>query len=379
MAFVLSEEHGLLQKTAAQFFEEQMPVAHLRDLRDSKNETRFDKKLWKTMSELGFTGMLVPEEHGGTDFGTLGMGLVFEESGRRLSPSPLFGTACIAATALHHAGSDAQKKEHLPKIADGTRIFAPAFEEGAHHAPYAVSCKAEKTKEGFRLTGRKRFAPDGAAADYLILSARTSGAADDKKGITLFLVPTDAKGVNAEPLSMADSRHLADIQLEGVEVGSASLLGSVDGGGDLLSNILDVGRIALAAEMLGGAREVFDRTLAHLKERKQFDQIIGSFQALKHRAAKLFCEIEMGHSIVRDALDALEARRNDVPQMASLAKAYMADLTRHMTNEGVQLHGGMGMTDEVDMGLFMKRARVQAQLFGDSNYHRKRYARLNGF
>ncbi len=379
MAFLLSEEHGLLRETAAQFFQDHMPVSHLRALRDAGEGEAFDGNLWKKMAELGFAGMMIPEDYGGTGFGALGMGLVFEEAGRRLSPSPLFATSCVSAEAVNHAGSEAQKKAHLPKIAAGERIFAPAFDEGARHAPYAVSCEARRGRGGFTLRGRKRFAPDGGAADWLIVSARTSGEKDDKRGITLFLFPSDARGVERVSLSMADSRGMADIQLEDVALGEDSVLGELDRGGEILSRVLDVSRIALASEMLGAARELFERILAHMKERRQFDQPIGSFQALKHRAAEMFCQIELGHSVVWDGLSALEEGRDDVAQMASLAKARMSEALRHITNEAVQLHGGMGMTDELDMGLFMKRARVQAQLYGDGRFHRARYARLGGF
>jgi alkylation response protein AidB-like acyl-CoA dehydrogenase len=369
--FELNEEQQMLQDSAKRFFQEKMPVAHLRKLRDNNDSIGFDKALWKEMGELGLTGTLIPETYGGTEFGAVGLCLILEEAGRTLAPSPLFSTSLIAASCLVHGGSEAQRQEILPKIAAGEITLALALEEGHHHNPDKIEAKAEKSSGDYKLTGKKTFVIDGAAADKIIFVANSGS------GKTLFLL--DGDKFQRTKMNFADSRNYAALTADSLEVGLDDIIGAENAGDDILNPVLDLASIGMACEMLGGVRECFERTLEHLKERKQFDEIIGKFQALKHRAAKLFCEIELSHSASRAAASAYEARTNSVPMMASLAKARLSEVSRLMTNEAVQLHGGMGMTDELDFGLFMKRARVQAQTFGDARFHRARFARLSGF
>lgn len=370
--FELNEEQQMLQDSARRFFQEKMPVTHLRKLRDDKDSIGFDKSLWREMGELGLTGTLIPETYGGTEFGALGLCLILEEAGRTLAPSPLFSTALVATACLVSGGSDEQKKELLPKIVNGEITLALALDEGSHHDPALIQAKAEKSGGGYKLTGKKTFVIDGAAADKIIFVANTGAGTK-----TLFLL--DGDKFKRTKMNFADSRNYAALTADGVMASAEDIIGTENKGDDILDPALDLARIGIACEMLGGVRECFDRTLAHLKERKQFDQIIGTFQALKHRAAKLFCEIELSHSASRAAASAYETRANNVPMMASLAKARLADVSKLMTNEAVQLHGGMGMTDELDFGLFIKRARVQAQIFGDARFHRTRFAHLGGF
>lgn len=367
--FELTEEQQMLQEQAKRFFQDKMPVTHLRALQD-KGES-FDKNLWAEMGQLGLTGTLIPETYGGTEFGFVGLCLILEEAGRTLAPSPLFSTGLLAAAALTAGGTEEQKKDILPKIASGEIVIALALEEGAHHNPDAITATAEKTNGGFRLNGKKTFVMDGAAADKIIFVAKGSA------GNTLFLI--DGDKLNCTPLNFADGRNYASVEANNLEISADALLGGESGGEDLLHSVLDLARIAIASEMLGSVRACFELTLAHLKERKQFDSIIGSFQALKHRAAVMFCEIELSHSAVRAAARSVDLRANNVPSMASLAKARLADVARLVTNEGVQMHGGMGMTSELDLGLFMKRARIQAQIFGNARFHRARFAQLEGF
>lgn len=257
--------------------------------------------------------------------------------------------------------------------------MALALEEGPHHNPTRIATRAEAQGSSYRLNGSKTFVLDGHVADQLIVVARTSGADTDRSGVTLFLVDPKAEGVKITRTLMVDSRNAANIEFNNVTVSASAVLGSVDGGNDVLEQVLDIGRIGLAAEMLGLVQQTFDTTLAYLKERKQFGKVIGSFQALQHRMANLFAEIELCRSVVLDGLSALEQRRNDVPQIASIAKARLSDIATIVTNEGLQMHGGMGMTDQFDVGLFMKRARVAAATFGDGNFHRERYATLEGY
>ena len=379
MAFVLSEEQNMLRDMAKQFFSEQVPVANLRQLRDNASEDGFDQDVWKQIVELGFAGILIPEEMGGTGFGPMGIGIVMQEAGRTLAASPLYSTAVLGAGMIMAAGSENQKKELLPQIANGELLLALAIDETNHHNPANITMAATREGDNFILSGEKKFVVDGHIANKLIVAARTSSEPGDKKGISAFLINANTPGVTITRTHMVDTRNAANISFDGVKVQSDTLLGSADGAYPELENVLDMGRVCLSAEMLGGIETVFDTTLTYLKERKQFDAIIGTFQALQHRAAEMFCEVEICQSVVLDALSALEERRNDIPRAASLAKARLSDASRLITNEGVQMHGGIGMTDAVDVGLFLKRARVQAQMLGDANFHRSRYADLGGY
>ena len=379
MAFVLSEEQNMLRDMAKQFFSEQVPVANLRQLRDNASEDGFDQDVWKQIVELGFAGILIPEEMGGTGFGPMGIGIVMQEAGRTLAASPLYSTAVLGAGMIMAAGSENQKKELLPQIANGELLLALAIDETNHHNPANITMAATREGDNFILSGEKKFVVDGHIASKLIVAARTSSEPGDKKGISAFLINANTPGVTITRTHMVDTRNAANISFDGVKVQSDTLLGSADGAYPELENVLDMGRVCLSAEMLGGIETVFDTTLTYLKERKQFDAIIGTFQALQHRAAEMFCEVEICQSVVLDALSALEERRNDIPRAASLAKARLSDASRLITNEGVQMHGGIGMTDAVDVGLFLKRARVQAQMLGDANFHRSRYADLGGY
>ena len=379
MALVLTEEQTMLRDMAKDFFTEQVPVTNLRKLRDEEDADGYDKAVWQQIVELGFAGILIPEEHGGTGFGPMGLGIVMKEAGRTLAASPLYSTAVLGAGLVMAAGSESQKAELLPKIAAGELLTALALDETTHHNPLNTAMAAEKSSDGYTLSGEKRFVIDGHIADKLIVVARTSGKAGDTKGLSMFLVDPSAKGVSVTRTHMVDSRNAALVHCDNVGVAADDALGGIDAAWPELENVLDLGRVCIAAEMLGGAETVFDTTLDYLKERKQFGAIIGTFQALKHRAAEMFCEVEICQSVVLDALSALDERRNDVPRAASLAKARVGDAARLITNEGVHMHGGIGMTDAVDVGLFLKRARVQAQMLGDTNFHRARYADLGGY
>ncbi len=379
MALTLDADTALIRDTAFDFFAKRSPVSALRKLRDDKDALGFSLPLWRQMVELGWAGFLVPEAHGGSDFGCLGLGQVLEAAGRTLAASPLVATALIGASALALAGSAAQKAAHLPALAKGERLVALALEEGPHHAPYRVATAARRAGTGFRLEGEKRLVLDGHVADLLIVAARSSGTADERGGITLFLVPADAAGVARTRSVMVDSRNAALVRLDGVELGEEAVLGRVDAGAEVLDPVLDRARAGLAAEMLGSAAEAFERTVQYLKDRKQFGVPIGSFQALKHRAAAMFCEIELARSAVVAALAALDAGGDEASALASLAKAKAGDALFLVGNEGVQMHGGIGMTDEHEIGFFLKRARVAQASFGDGAFQRDRYAALMGY
>lgn len=376
---VLNEDQVQLKDSARAFIQNKAPIAAFRKLRDSNDKDGFDRNLWKEMADLGWAGIIIPEEFGGFGFGYTGLGVVLEETGRTLAASPLISTALIGATAVLLGGSTAQKKEILPAIAAGGWLMALAHEEGPHHAPYAIATKAKADGGGFILSGKKTFVLDGHVADQLIVVARTSGKSGAREGLTLFLVDSKTPGVKITRTLMADSRNAANVKFTNVKLASNTMLGAIDQGADILDPVLDRARIGLAAEMLGSVREEFERTVEYLKTRQQFGVLIGTFQALKHRAAEMFCEIELSISVLLDGLIAIDENRKDVPQMASLVKARLNDTYFLVSNEALQMHGGIGMTDEFDMGLFMKRARVAIASFGDSSFHRERYATLEGY
>jgi alkylation response protein AidB-like acyl-CoA dehydrogenase len=375
---VLTEEQSMLRDAAKSWVSEKSPVTAFRKMRDSGNEDGFDKAAWKEIAEMGWTGIIIPEEFGGSGLGYLTLGLVLEEMGRTLTASPLLSTAA-ATSALLLAGNDAQKQEWLPKIAEGKAIAALAVDEKSHHAPESMTLEAKKTGSGYTLNGKKVFVQDGGAADVLVVAARTSGKASEKSGITLFLVPGNANGLKRTKLKSVDSRGVANLEFNGVEVPGSAVLGSVDNGFDVLDATLDRARAALAAEMLGAATQEFEVTLDYLKTRVQFGQVIGTFQALQHRAAKMFTDLELTRSCVEAALTAIDKNANDVPALVSLAKAKVNELAHLVSNEMVQMHGGIGMTDAHDSGLYLKRARAAEATYGSASFHRDRYARLMGY
>jgi alkylation response protein AidB-like acyl-CoA dehydrogenase len=379
MALVLTEEQELLKETAAEFVREHSPVTHLRELRDSEDGVGFSRKVWKEMAELGWVGILFPEPLGGADLGFAELGVVLEECGRTLAPYPFVSTVLLGGRAIALAGSDAQKQAILPGVCEGDTLLALAFQEGGHFRPYQIDMKAEASGNGYRLSGEKVFVLDGHVADHLIVAARTSGAAGDRAGLTLFLVDPAADGVSLARTNMVDSRNAARVRFEDVEVPADSIVGQLDAGADVLDPLFDGAAIGLSAELLGLSSEVFDRTIEYLKTREQFGTVIGTFQALKHRAAEMFCEIELSQAVVLDALRAIDDERPDLPRLASAAKARLSDTASLVTCEGLQMHGGIGMTDEEEIGLFLKRAKAAELSFGDSSYHRDRFARLTGF
>ncbi|HUO12318.1 MAG TPA: acyl-CoA dehydrogenase family protein [Caulobacteraceae bacterium] len=376
---VLTEEQSMLRDAARTWTQEKSPVTAFRKMRDSDAPLGYDPAAFAEMAEMGWVGVIIPEEYGGSNFGYLSLGLVLEETGRTLTASPLLATGLAAASALILGGSDAQKEAWLPKIAAGEAVGTLAVDEGPHHAPAKVALEAKKSGSGYTLNGAKGFVIEGMAADVFVVSARTSGKPGDTDGITLFLAPADAKGVTRKQLKMADSRGYAAVTFTNVELGADAVLGTEGKGYELLEKVLDRARAGLAAEMLGSALQAFDVTLDYLKTRVQFGQVIGSFQALQHRAAKMFTELELARSCVEAALTAIDNDSPDVPELVSLAKAKVGDTLHLVSNEMVQMHGGIGMTDAHDAGFYLKRARAAEAAYGNQAFHRDRYARINGY
>jgi len=378
---ILNEEQNMLKDAAKDFCTNSAPIDQLRKLRDEDSADGFDRDTWAQMVELGWAGIPFPEEHGGLDFGYKGLGVVTEETGRTLAASPLYATVWLGGTLLNIGANDAQKAEILPKVAGGELLLALALEESHRHSPHAIATTAARTDGGYTISGAKKFVLDGHVADKLIVAARTSGSASERDGISLFLVDREAEGVAVTRTKMVDSRNAANIDLTDVAVDGDALLGEEGCGADVLDPALDIARIGISAEMLGATEECFERTVQYLKDREQFGVPIGSFQALKHRAANMFCEIELSKSCVLEALTALDEQRDaaEIAKLASLTKAKVGETFHTVSREGIQMHGGIGMTDEFDIGFFIKRAAVTEQTFGDVNFHRNRYGELEGY
>lgn len=382
MALVLSEDQRLLKDSARNFCEQNAPISVLRRLRDSNDARGFDQDIWQQMIELGWAGMAVPEAYGGFEFGYGGLGVVLEETGKTLVSSPLIATVLIGASLINELGTEAQKQALLPKIVAGELLTALALDETTHHRPSRIATTAEKVDNGFKLNGRKTLVLDGHVADKLIVVARSAGDVDSSEGISLFLVDADTEGVRIQRTNMVDSRNCANMEMDNVVVAADALLGELDKGFAGLDRVLDIARIGLAAEMLGSMQAVFDSILEFLKQREQFGVLIGSFQGLQHRAAEMYSEIELCRSAVRAALaqlDEPDSSAEQIATLASIAKAKLSEVFFLVSNEGIQMHGGIGMTDEFDVGFFIKRARVAQQFLGDASFHRDRYATLSGF
>jgi alkylation response protein AidB-like acyl-CoA dehydrogenase len=381
MSMILNDEQNMLKDTAKDFCASNAPIAQLRKLRDDDSKDGFDRATWAKMVELGWAGIPWPEQYGGLAFGYKGLGVVTEETGRTLAASPLISTVWLCGTLVNLAGNSNQKNELLNGIAAGELVVALALEESHRHAPYQIATKAREKDGVYKISGKKTFVLDGHVADKLIVVTRTSGKKDARDGLTLFLLDRKTKGVKVTRTKMADSRNAANIQFRAVTATADQILGTLGGAADVLDRALDAARIGLAAEMLGSTQECFERTVAYLKEREQFGVPIGSFQALKHRAADMFCEVELSKSVVLEALTALDDGRDakEVAKLASLAKTKVGETFTRVSREGVQMHGGIGMTDEFDIGLFMKRARVLQELFGDAGFHMDRLATLRGY
>ncbi len=380
MELVRNEDQELIAKTAADFVKEKSPIARVRELRDTKDPVGYSPALWKEMAELGWVGIAFPEALGGAGLGFAELVVVIEELGRSLAPEPFLSTVLLAGQTLLLSEDDAKAKRWIPRICKGEAVLALAQQEaGSRYTLSAVETRAERVGGGFRLRGEKVQVLDGHVADALVVVARSAGAARDERGITLFLVPKDAKGLRVTRQSRVDGRNAALVALDGVEVPEDAAVGAVDGGLALLERAVDRATVGLCAEMLGGMEQAFASTLGHLKSRKQFDVPIGSFQALKHRAANVFIELELAKSAVMAAARAVDADVPELPKLVSLAKARCSDAYVLAANEGVQMFGGVGMTDEYDIGFYLKRARAAELTFGDAAFHRARWAALSGY
>ncbi len=379
MPLVLNEEQIMLKESAAGFLAENATVAHLRALRDSGSERGFSDDVWNDMVQMGWAGIAIPEAFGGLGYGYTGLGLLLEQAGRNLSASPLQATVLVASTLIGAVASAQQKEQLLPAIAAGEKLVTLALQEGSHHAPQQTAFTATLSGADYILNGTKVMVADAVSADTFIVIARTGGEPGEEKGLSAFLVDSGEAGLTVQPRSLIDSRSAGALACDNVRVSAANLLGAP---GDVwlgLNRALDIANIGLASELLGVSTEVFERTVAYLQERKQFGRVIGSFQGLQHRAAELFAELELARSIVLKALHSIDDGEQELSLIASAAKAKLCEVAQRATNEAIQMHGGVGMTDEYDIGFFIKRARVVQHTYGDYNYHLDRFAQLSGF
>jgi len=378
MSLILNEEQIFLKDSAKKFALEKTPTTHFREVRDSELEDCYDEKIWQEMVSLGWSGILVPEEYGGSNFGVAGISSILEELGRTLTPSPLFSTAVVGVSLIKHANDDV-KKEILPKVvSEGLRICF-ALEESNHHDPLKTSCKAEKNGRTYKISGEKTFVIDGGFSDKIVIACRTSGEEGSKEGLSLFILDSGSEGLTVMSTKMVDSRNAANMKFDNVTVSEEMLIGEEGNAYEIIDSVLDISRAAISAEMLGSALQAYEITLDYLKEREQFGSKIGSFQALQHRAAVMFSELELCKSCVIESITSFDEGGNDSERLASLSKAKIGEVFHLVSNESVQMHGGIGVTDEYDIGLYLKRARVAEQIFGNSDFHKNRYAELTGY
>jgi acyl-CoA dehydrogenase len=373
MSWILDEQRRMLRDSAQAFMGEKLPVAHARQLRDGADPLGYSLQAWRAFGEQGYASTLIPEPHGGLGLGVCEAGLIAEQIGRTLAPTPFLGTAVLAGWLLARAGTSAQQQAWLPRIAAAEAVLALAVDEGPKHRPQALASTARRSGGGWVLDGHKTFVVDGHGADALIVAAQAEG------GVALLLVPAGTPGLTVERVSMVDAHNAARVQLNSLQLGDDALLGTVEQGRALLDGVLDVGRAVVASELVGLADEVFERTVEYLQQRQQFGRTIGEFQALQHRAAELYCDLEMARALARQAQAALDAGAADAPRTVALAKARAGLSATRAVQEGVQMHGGIGMTDALDIGLFMKRARVLCELFGDAAFHMDRAASMAGY
>ncbi|HEX2763150.1 MAG TPA: acyl-CoA dehydrogenase [Allosphingosinicella sp.] len=371
MPLYLTEEQAMLRDTARGFMAGEGHIAaQLRKYRDMGCKDGFGHGLWKQFGEMGFTGILIGEADGGMGLGHVEAGIVLEEIGRNLTPSPFLVTAVAVVEALK---GTALRERWFPGILAGETVAALAVDEGPKHRPEAIEMKAERAGNGFRLTGRKQFVVQGASADLIVVAARA------EEGVTLFAVEKEAKGLEVEGVRLADSSIGARMDFQGVEVDADAVIGEVGGGEAVLVRVLAAGRAGAASEMVGLGSAAMAMTVDYLKQRKQFGRLIGEFQALQHRSAHLYSELEIARSAAIKAQQLLDEGAPEAEAMVSVAKAKAGWASTLAVQEGVQMHGGIGMTDEYDIGLYMKRDRVLNELFGDASYHADRLARMRGY
>ena len=374
MSLVINEEQNMLKSSAKELLDLKSPISLMREFRDD-NYNQFDPDLWKEMVEMGWTALTVPEEYNGLNFGYVGLGQVIEEMGKKLTVSPMISTVLISTTIVGLSKNEVLKSKLFDEIMSGKKLCTLAHEESSHHNPNIDLSIISNNNEKFILNGKKRFVIDGTISDYLIVSANS----ESNGSLELVIIDSKSKGITFNNKVHMDSKIYSDISFNNVEFSKDNFLSTENDGKKILKKALDITCVGLAAEMLGNIQQAFDMTIQYLKEREQFGVKIGSFQALQHRSAIMFGEIELCKSIVLKALQAIDSGDENLPELASLAKSKLGLTSKLVTNEAVQMHGGIGVTDDADIGFFLKRVRVSQRIFGDSNYHLDRVAKFNSY
>ena len=374
-SFLLNDEQQMLSKTAHELIRERAPAARLRSFRDSKDATGFSRELWSEMADLGWLGLQIPEVYGGLGLGFFDLCVVLEQTGRELMPEPFVSTLLLGTQALLLGGTEPQKEALLPGVAAGELLVTVGYEEaGAHGDSAQVRTRAQESAEGFEISGEKVQVLDGHVADRIIVPAATSDT-----GYTLFLIDAAQQGLEITRQHRMDGLNAALVRLDQVSVSRDAIVGELDAGAALLEALLDRAAVGLSAQMLGASEQAFEDTIEYLKEREQFGVPIGSFQALQHRAVSVYTEIALTRSVVLAAARAIDEAPDDVPRFASLAKAMASETFMHTAKEAIQMHGGIGVTDEHDIGFYIKRAQAAYVTFGKPSQHRQRWAELHGY
>ncbi|MBX3023423.1 acyl-CoA/acyl-ACP dehydrogenase [bacterium] len=374
MDFGLSQDQELLQQSAAEFLVAECPPTLVREV--ARGGDGYPRALYRKMAELGWMGLVVPEQHGGSGLGMLDLALLCEQLGRAVVPGPFFSSAVLATLAILHGGASAQRKRWLPRLASGEAVGTLALLEESDRLDAAgVAMRARKRGGTWTLSGSKLFVTDAHVADLLVVACRTGGR--NEEGVTLFLVPRETPGVTVLPLPSIDvTRRTTEVRFEHVELPADAVLGSPGRGWRTVARVRDAAAVLLAADSLGGAQRALELAVEYSKVREQFGRVIGSFQAVKHLAAEMVSEIEPARALVWYAAYAADALPREAPRAASMAKACLSDVYSRVANRAVQIHGGIGFTWEHDLHFWFKRAKWNELAFGDATWHRERVATL---
>ena len=372
MALILTEEQKMLKDSAKEFLQLNSSLENFRYLRDNGYKS-YDPDIWKGFVEMGWTALIIPEKYGGLDFGYTGLGQIIEETGKTLTKSPIISSILLSSSAVILSDNDYLKNKLLPELMSGKKLMSFALDEKSVFDPNSIESYAEKHENKYVINAKKKMVINGNDADYFIVVVNL------KDSVSLFLVDSSSDGVDINTDILMDTGSYSSITFKNVEVPLKNKLNINIKGKSILSKILDIGSIGLACEMLGSTQAAFDQTMNYIKERQQFGKKIGSYQAIQHRAADLFCEIELCKSIVLRSLQAIDKNDKELTSLAHLAKAKLGEVLQRTSNEAIQMHGGIGVTDDANIGFYLKRARVVQHLFGNSNYHLNEVAKIKGY
>lgn len=369
MDLSLTEEQELLQTSARDFLRQECPTTHVRAMEE--DATGYSPDLWKQVAELGWAGLMFPEQYGGSGYTFIELCVLMEEFGRALLPSPFHSTVLTFGLPLLFAGSDEQKQRTLTAISNGTRLGTLALTEpSASFEPSGISVRAERRDGGFTINGTKLFVLNAHTADELLVAVRTSDTSGPEHGISLVLVPANASGVEITPLQTIASDRQFEVEFRNVEVGAQALVGGLNEGWPILKKTIDHATVAKCAEMVGIAQVAFDMSVDYAKNRVQFGRPIGSFQAIKHKCADMVIDVDGSRFITYRAAWHL-AEGLDADREIAMAKAWTSDACRRVCAQAHQLHGGIGFTKEYDLQLYFRRAKQGEVFYGDADLHRE--------